>query len=138
MAHHVLTQLIPLPWRPSGPANFPDRGTPPWGSPRASERKAADQGHCVGLLLAARDAAQRPQRRGQSHATKKKPTSGSTAPEWRSPTSGDVPGGFQLSTFLSWGKGVLTLSYVQEAAGVRRSWSFQPIMGLHLHAPLAS
>ena len=97
-----------------------------------------DQGHCVGLLLTARDATQRPQRRGQSHATKKKPTLGSTVPEWRSSTSGDVPGGFQLSTFLSWVKGVLTPSYVQEAAGVRRSWSFQPILGLHLHTLLAS
>lgn len=88
----------------------------------------------MGLLLTARDAAQRSQHRGQSHATKKKPTPGSTVPGWRSPTSGDVPGGFQLSAFLSRGKGVLTPSYVQEAAGVRRS----RIMGLHLHTPLAS
>lgn len=44
---------------------------------------------------------------------KKEPTPVSIAPGCRSPTSGDVPCGFQLSSFLRWGKGVLTPSYMQ-------------------------
>ena len=111
------------PWRPSGPASFPDRGTRPWGSPWASERKDADQGHCVVAAADSQGCCSVSQGRGLSHATKKEPTPMSTVPGWRSPTSGDAPCGFQLSSFLRWGKGVLTPSYMQGAASVRRSWS---------------